>query len=441
MSQMNAGIILAGQTPDIMGSFSRGMEIRGQRNALAQQESLADLYRTQGAQILAGDEQALNALAGIDPNAAMGVQQARLGMDATRHGMRMDEANLAMRQEELAMTKENARLRGAEIAAQLDAQQAAEAAAAIEKAIAMGSQAQTPEQWDAVMSQLGEDGAQFVGQFENRDMIIAGALGLSEALKMNAPVDPTKGAPSGFMFSDPANPAAGVVPLPGYTKAPDTVVNVGGDGAPAPQIGSIPQGFAAVPDPNSPAGYRMERIPGGPEDTSKSDLAAAEGSLQQSNIALDKIAQAKSLIDESTWYNPATGFGAETAAGIGGTNAANYKAITDTIEANIAFDALAQMREASPTGGALGAISERELTLLGATLASLSQAQSPAQARRHLEELEAIYTQIMQKAAAYPNAAQFGFGSGSAPSSATIPEGITPQEWEAMTPEERALFQ
>jgi hypothetical protein len=413
--QMNSGIILAGQTPDIVGNFSRGMEVRSQRNALATQEGLADLYRTQGAQILSGDQEALNALAGIDPNAALGVQQTRLGMDATRHGMQMDEANLAMRQEELAMTKENARMRGLEFAAKMDAQTAAQAAAAIEKAIAMGSQAQTPEQWDAVMSQLGEDGAQFVGQFENRDIIIAGALGLSEALKMGAPADPTKGAPSGFMFSDPNNPAAGVVPLPGYAKTPDTVVNVGGEAGPQAEIGSIPQGFAAVPDPSSPAGYRMERIPGGPEDTSKSEAAAAEGSLQQSNIALDKIAQAKTIIDQSTWYNPATGFGAETAAGIGGTNAANYKAVTDTIEANIAFDALAQMREASPTGGALGAISERELTLLGATLASLAQSQSPEQARQHLDELEVIYTQIMQKASAYPNAAEFGFGGGSAP--------------------------
>jgi hypothetical protein len=132
----------------------------------------------------------LNALAGIDPNMAMGVQQGRLGMDATRHGMQMDEANLGMRQQELAITKENARMRGLEFAATMDAQSAAQTAAALERAIAMGTQAQTPEQWDAVMSQLGEDGAQYVGQFENRDMIIAGALGLSEALKMGQGPEP-----------------------------------------------------------------------------------------------------------------------------------------------------------------------------------------------------------------------------------------------------------
>lgn len=191
MADMNAGIILQGQTPDIMGNFSRGMEIKAQENALAQKDALANLYRTQGAQILAGDQQALNALAGFDPNAALGVQQTRLGMDATRHGMKMDEASLAMRQEELAITKENAKMRGAELAAQLGAQEAAAAAAELDRAIAMGSQAQTPEQWDAVMSQLGPDGQQYIGQFENRDMIIAGALGLKEALSMTEGPKPT----------------------------------------------------------------------------------------------------------------------------------------------------------------------------------------------------------------------------------------------------------
>lgn len=191
MADMNAGIILQGQTPDIMGSFSNGMAIRSQQNALATQENLSNLYRTQGAQILAGDQQALNALAGIDPMQAMGVQQGQLGMDATRHGMQMDEANLGLRQEELAITKENARMRGLEFAAQMDAQTAAQAAAELERAIAMGSQAQTPEQWDAVMAQLGPDGAQYIGQFESRDMIIAGALGLKEALAMGQGPEPT----------------------------------------------------------------------------------------------------------------------------------------------------------------------------------------------------------------------------------------------------------
>lgn len=44
----------------------------------------------------------------------------------------------------------------------------------------------------------------------------------------------------------------------------------------APQIGTIPQGFVAVPDPDSPAGYRMEVVPGGPEDISGQEIEAAQ---------------------------------------------------------------------------------------------------------------------------------------------------------------------
>jgi len=250
-----------------------------------------------------------------------------------------------------------------------------------------------------------------VGQWENREMLAIPYLELADAIDMIAPqVAPL--SPEGKLAADIA---AGFVPE-GTTKTPGVVVNtgdMGGSAVPPPQIGSIPQGFQAIFDPAT-NGYRMDRIPGGPEDRTAADAAAAAGKVQQADIALGKIKQAQEILNSASIFNPATGFGAQTAATIGGTNAANFKAVTDTIEANIAFDALAAMREASPTGGALGAISERELTLLGATLASLSQAQSPEQAAKHLAELETIYTQIMEKAAAYPNAAQFGFGGGTA---------------------------
>jgi hypothetical protein len=44
-----------------------------------------------------------------------------------------------------------------------------------------------------------------------------------------------------------------------------------------------------------------------------------------------------------------------------GTEARSVNNNLDTVKALIGFDALARMRAASPTGGALGAITEREL--------------------------------------------------------------------------------
>lgn len=64
---------------------------------------------------------------------------------------------------------------------------------------------------------------------------------------------------------------------------------------------------------------------------------------------------------------------------------ADLQATADTIEANLSFTALQQMRDASKTGGALGGIAIRELELLGSTIASLKTSQRPEQFRRNLE--------------------------------------------------------
>ena len=77
--------------------------------------------------------------------------------------------------------------------------------------------------------------------------------------------------------------------------------------------------------------------------------------------------------------------------------AANLRASLDTIEANIAFDRLQQMRMSSPTGGALGSISERELTLLGSTITSLKQSQSPDQLRGNLQFLQKQYAKVLKQ--------------------------------------------
>lgn len=69
-----------------------------------------------------------------------------------------------------------------------------------------------------------------------------------------------------------------------------------------------------------------------------------------------------------------TGFGANLAP-IKGTAAHNLQAALDTIRANVGFDTLAKMRANSPTGGALGAVSERENQYLQSVLGSLDQGQ------------------------------------------------------------------
>lgn len=222
---LDPSIILQGRAPDIVGQYSRGLAAGQQQNQIGRENALAGLYQTQGAGILAGDQGALNALAGIDPNAAMGMQSAQLGMDAQRQGMAATQQRMDM------LTREEKAAVSAQAAAMGTAERAA-AAAEIENAVKMGMTVQSPEQWDALMGQMGA--ADLVGQFGQRQALAARYMEIADAFKMvnPEPVDPTKGAPNGYQWKQPGNQQAGVELIPGYTPktGPDVVVNNGAEG-------------------------------------------------------------------------------------------------------------------------------------------------------------------------------------------------------------------
>lgn len=116
------------------------------------------------------------------------------------------------------------------------------------------------------------------------------------------------------------------------------------------------------------------------------DPRAAQQAAGTANAALERIRNTRAKVAEATAAtNGATaGFFGGLTARVAGTPAANLAATIDTIEANLSFSELQKMRDNSPTGGALGQVTERELALLGATVASLRQSQSPEQLRRNL---------------------------------------------------------
>jgi hypothetical protein len=82
-----------------------------------------------------------------------------------------------------------------------------------------------------------------------------------------------------------------------------------------------------------------------------------------------------------------------------------------TIKANLGFDRLQQMRDASPTGGALGQVAVQELVALQSTIASLDQDQSPQQLKDALDKIELHYTNwrnTIRQAAKSPSAGTGG---------------------------------
>lgn len=68
-----------------------------------------------------------------------------------------------------------------------------------------------------------------------------------------------------------------------------------------------------------------------------------------------------------------------------------------TIDANAAFNALAEMRQNSPTGGALGAITERELDLLRSSIANLDPNLSQETFFGNLADAKKVYIDMLSR--------------------------------------------
>ena len=200
-------------------------------------------------------------------------------------------------------------------------------------------------------------------------------------------------------------------------------------------MGTIPQGWAVygAGTPDDP--YRMEPILGGPEDTSSAEAAAAEQTARAGNIVIEDIGRLRDRIENAPWYSPATGAIGAIMRNVPGTGAFDAQALQQTIAANIGFDRLQQMREASPTGGALGAVSERELDTLQSVLGNISLSQSEDQLLENLGRLERVYKGILEKAAAYPNAGEFGFTP-----LLSRPDDVPQRVWDAATEEEKRML-
>lgn len=150
---------------------------------------------------------------------------------------------------------------------------------------------------------------------------------------------------------------------------------------------------------------------GQPIETKASREAAKEtarhqGALAQADSVLKEVRDAKALVGFNT-------------AGVGGvmanvpaTDARDLAAKLQTVKANLGFDRLQQMRDQSPTGGALGSVAQQELAALQATVASLDQMQSPKQLRAALDKVESHYTNwrnVMQQSSAPAGGASGGW--------------------------------
>ena len=134
--------------------------------------------------------------------------------------------------------------------------------------------------------------------------------------------------------------------------------------------------------------------------TSETTINAANSRTQTADDVLNAIKQAKDAMDpkNADWL-PATGTGSWMSSFVGDSDyTGNARAIfnaVNTIKANIGFDALQKMREASPTGGALGQVAVQELEMLHSTIASLDQ--TSTNFPDNLARVEELYSKIKER--------------------------------------------
>ncbi|KIC39357.1 hypothetical protein [Leisingera sp. ANG-M7] len=362
--------------PNVLGSVARAV---GTGNALAQfnrNRRLDDVYQQHGAGIAQGNQNALAALAGVDPMAALQARNTHQAMDLRQQSADRQAQELDMKLEQYARS--------------LSATEAAQKAAELEGALAKGIplyQSGNLEDLNALITSVGEQPLESLDQFPAFVAPYENLLDkLTKVREFSAPPKPLSSA-----GKTQADINAGLLPAGTPLTSKGTTVNVN-TGDPANQLPIVdkpPKGFQRRWDADRGT-FVDEPIPGGDVETErsdagrKSDLAQA-GYQRKSDIVNSNIDKAMQMLDESgRWV---AGFGSML-SGVPESGARDFQAVLDTVKANLGFEELQAMRDASPTGGALGAVTEKEIAFLQAIQGNLDAAQSPARLRSVLQEIK-----------------------------------------------------
>ena len=192
------------------------------------------------------------------------------------------------------------------------------------------------------------------------------------------------------------NPYTGAEVSPGVAKgqSPDSVAS--NATARFGQVMTEQRARDTLAQGNKPQfGYRykpngdIERVPGGPADLKlqgalNSDTQALSGGVS----SMDRLATASNELLNHPGLPGIYGLRGAL-PNVPGSKAADAGALLNTLKSQVGFGVLQDMRNNSKTGGALGAISDKEIIILQANLAALEKAQSVEQAQLSLKKIVA----------------------------------------------------
>ncbi len=130
-----------------------------------------------------------------------------------------------------------------------------------------------------------------------------------------------------------------------------------------------------------------------PKGEIKQQVKALKEPLGEIDTMLRTINQIRSIYKG---ISPGVGGLANWLSYIPGSDASDVEKLIKALQGNIAFKKLADMKASSPTGGALGAISERELSLLESNLGSIDPSLSFFLFKQNIDEIENIVSRAKE---------------------------------------------
>lgn len=188
------------------------------------------------------------------------------------------------------------------------------------------------------------------------------------------------------------------------------------------------------PNPLNPTAPPVQVVPKdleGAERAKKTGELGAVGAnaLPKTRASLESIEATNKLVSDTidkavaksgAWT---TGFMGSVSGHIPGSASNDLRATLETIKANLGFEKLTELRKNSPTGGALGSVSEQENKLLQNAMGSVEQSQTREQLISNLREIQRMRAESIQKLRAAYEQDVARFGSANVPNPETGAKG------------------
>lgn len=211
-----------------------------------------------------------------------------------------------------------------------------------------------------------------------------------------------------------AQPNVSLAPQRGVEVVGDTIIDKA-TGAPVRNVaGNI-------------AGGKTAEVVGRETGEGQMNLPKAKMALDQSKVQDEVVgSDIDKAIRNSNAYT--AGFWGSVSGAIPGTAAHDLQSTLTTIKGNIGFDKLQDMRMNSPTGGALGNVSNMEVSTLQSVWGALEQSQTPQQLRYNLNRLKETRQKFsrMRQQAYESDVKRFGKENVPDPQSGKLPSRSAP---------------